>query len=186
MYTDFVTEIYKILDIMYTNQVDIDKLLYDIMHVYNTIPADVQKNINNDLDQVINIINSYIQSKNKYISDEDKNEINALMSNVTKEIILNANQSICKEDIDNLFEQKEEDLMKIPSIPALKFVEKGYLYDKNTKQCNIEFKKVKLNSFNMYANSDNKYIMNNIFTVNKESYYRVFDIKENHANLIML
>jgi hypothetical protein len=175
MHIDFINEINKILDIIYTNQVDIDKLMYDIVQIYDTISIDVRESITKDLDKVISIINMYIQSKNKHITEEDKNKINALMSNITRQIILHANQTLCQEDIDNLFEQKEEDLIKIPSIPVLKIVEKGYLYDKNTKLCNIEFKKVKLNSFKMYANNDNKYIMNNIFTVHKESYDAIFN-----------
>lgn len=168
---ELINEISTLLN---NNQIDISNLTNDIKAKLNLLPDNERMKVEKYLDNVQEIVNYYIENDFDILSSEDENEINDLMLEVIKIISNHSEASICNEDINNLFQQSADDLIEIPKINIIKIQKGSNIYNKDTKKCNVIFESTFTNSFKLYGNNNNKYIINNVFTIKRDQIMNVF------------
>lgn len=174
MATDIFKLTEEISDIIDNENVDKEKLINDILDTLEMIPQEVMEKINDEMDKVINILSFYHKNDFDIISEEDKNEINDIMLRIVEKISANKTTNICDEDINNLFYHNDDDMIEIPEIDVLQIKGGQYKYDQLNKKCGIIFENVKMKGFKMYAYSNNRYIINNVFSVDKLQLENIF------------
>lgn len=165
----------RISKVLNEDNIDTEKLLKDIKNTYTKLPQLIKTDIHRDTDKIIEILQWYQDNGIDSIGTEDIDSINNLTWSIVTKISSNSKTNICDEDINELFEQKEDDIIQFPDIDVLTIKYKLYKYDNVKKEFGIQFETVKMKGVKLYAHSNNRYIINNVFSMNKDKIDKMFN-----------